>query len=147
MRITVMLLFMLAVNFMLFSFQTAVNYVGSEYGVTPDTIYDNAGSPLSKADTGAGNYIVKDFDGSSVPESATSGVSGDTGGGFGDMFNTFKSWITGAANVGSFIIDFVNAVPNFIRGMGLPVELAYGLGAIWWFMGVFMVVSWLRWNI
>jgi hypothetical protein len=84
---------------------------------------------------------LKDFDSDSLPEAEQS-VSPETGSSFTDLFRTTKNWLlqkTGAR----YVIDFLSAPVDLLRSMGLGSQLIFIIGALWYGVFLFLIMSWL----
>lgn len=143
MRFTVALVFMMAVNIMLFLFQNSMTSID----VSAPVIYNDSNSPYS-AFVDTNNHKVYDRNLSDLPDSAT----GDQGtqGVFSDLFNTLKSWISKAVGVGKIVWQVVTAMPTFLDTLAsqnmIPPIIAGIFGGMWTVITLILVVSWLRWN-
>lgn len=127
-------LIMLCINVVLFFFQVAVNDINP--GGAP-TVLNYGGSPISQFD--AGGYELSQNTTALLPGAASS-VSPTTGNIFTDTYTTLKSWITGNPIV-NFLAGFFLAVPDFLKSIGLPLEIRYGISALWYGFGVLLLIS------
>lgn len=116
---------------------TMVNLAVNNYN--PDSTFGNNNmlDRYGNKDAGTLNSFNNDY----LPESEDS-VSPETGNVFTDMFRTAKSWIlktTGA----QYVIDYLQAPIILLKSMNLPTQLIWIIGAMWYGVFVFLIVSWL----
>ena len=126
------LLLVLAVDGFLYMGQVAsldVNPVATNY-------YNYDGSLLAQND--AGNYTLSQNITTSLP-TGTASVSPDTGNFFTDIFATTKTWLLDSTGL-SYIISIVNALPNFLKAIGLPSVFVFIVGSIWHSFTIFSIV-------
>lgn len=84
-----------------------------------------------------GNYTLGEFESGDLPNPQSQvGVEGNF---FTDTFSTIRSWFLDLPGV-SQANALVNAVPNFLKMIGLPVEIAYALGVMWHVLSIFIIV-------
>jgi hypothetical protein len=140
-----MFMFMIILNGFLFMFNAGTCAILNEYGSGPcDKAlgYQSTNSPISRYDAGDGTITT--IEPSQLPSSIDSDVSA---GGFSDLFNTFRNWISGATQKAKIMLDFVNAVPNFLKQMGFNETISFVFGFIWQAVALILLIAWLRWNI
>jgi len=126
----------LMLNFAFFLAQLGIDVIGGDEATN---YFNYDGSMLSKYDDG--DYNLKEFDESDLPESE-SGVSPE-GNIFTDLFKTVKNWFLDVSG-GKYILGIVNAIPNFLKAIGLPNEISFAIGFVWHAMTVFLVVMLLK---
>jgi hypothetical protein len=132
------LLIILAIDMMLMLGQVAVNEMttdGTQY-------YNTSGALLGTEDQG--NYTLSEItDISSIlpttQEAVTSGTEGNI---FVETFKNIRNWFLDTTGL-SYIIMFINAVPNFLKAIGFPPILVFSLGALWHIMTIFLAVSYI----
>jgi len=131
------LLVVMCINTMLFLGQTA------SLRINPDAnrFYDHTDSFMSKYDKG--DYTVTD-DLTGLPTAVDSVDTDSTlSSRFTDLFRTMKNWfldVTGAR----YLVAFINAVPSFLKAIGLPGEIAFALGWIWHALAFFIAVMFIK---
>jgi len=131
------LLFVLLVNILFFWGELGINNINPT--ITAPTLLNYEDSMLSNYDTG--NYTLKQFQASDLPDpQAQVDAEGNF---FTDIFSTIRNWFLSLPGV-SPILGIVNAVPNFLKIMGLPIEIAYSLGFLWHCLSVFIIVMSLK---
>ena len=110
----------------------------NEYTETDNT-FGNTGLLDSYGNRTAGT--LNEFGQDTLPETEQS-VSPETGNVFTDLFRTAKNWVlqkTGA----QYLIDILTAPVDLLRSMGLGNQLIFIIGALWYGVFVFLIVSWL----
>jgi hypothetical protein len=134
MKLAIALLVVLAIDVMFFMGQTAItdiNPTGIEF-----YNYEN-GSVIGSFDKGG--YVLENDVKAKLPDSEGS-VNPETGNIFTDTFNSIKDWFVDTTGIG-YVIDIVNAVPNFLKSLGFPVAFSFALGALWHAMTLFLIVA------
>jgi len=140
-EIGVALLFIMAVNLFLFSAQMSMDEMATLSGETVTTnFYNYNGSVLQNFDSG--DYVVTQNVTGELP-TGTGDIETDSGNIFTDTFVILREWFTGTTG-GKFITAIVSAFPNTIKQLGLPVELAFALGALWHAVTLLLVIMFLR---
>jgi hypothetical protein len=131
-----MLLVVLVIDVILFISQTAV------YDINPDgpEYFHVNGSLLANAKDGDA-LKVRTVDAETLP-SGTASVDTESTNEFTDLFNSVKKWFTELPGV-SHLLGIVNAVPNALDGSGLPQELSFSIGALWYILTVFLIISYM----
>ncbi len=135
-EVDLMLAVVLAVNVMLFLGQVAVCDVNPS---SCTRFYSVDNNLLSKYDSG--NYTVSEEVVSGLPQSGGS-VSPTTGNTFTDTTSTAKSWLLQIPGI-DILLGVVNAVPNFLKAIGLPPAFVFAVGAFWYLLTFFLIVAWL----
>lgn len=103
------------------------------------TLMNYEDSLISQYDTG--NYTLQEFSADELPNpEAQVNTEGNI---FTDMFSTIRSWFLDLPGV-SHIVAVVNGVPNFLKAVGLPIEISYALGWLWHFLSIFIIVAWMK---
>lgn len=133
------LAFMVALQILLFSVQLAFGQISVETGQNAPVIYNYQGSLLQTYDNG--NYTVRGNITDSLP-SSNAGVQPQTNV-FLFPFQVILNWIQSIPGVG-YVIGFLNAFPNFLKILGLPVELSFMGGVFWYCTGFILLISWLK---
>lgn len=131
-----MLMVMLFLNGFMFLSQAGIDALWESES---NTYFSYEGSLISEYD--AGNYTVRPFSSDELP--AGQAPVDSSGGIFTDTFATLKNWILDIPGVRQ-LIAIVDAVPNFLKTLQLPAEIAYALGFIWHVLAVFLLVEWIR---
>lgn len=138
-RIAIMFLFVLVVNALFFVTQAAVNDIGG--GAHTWYTYEN--STLKSYD--AGDYVVETDAESRLPDSDPTTTS-STGNVFTDTWGAIKGWWSKAVNGVKYIGTLASTVPNFLSSIGLPKELSFVLGVVWYAFSVIIMISFIRGN-
>lgn len=133
----VIMIFMWIVNILLFTSQLGINALAADAGVASPQIYTYEGSVISDYDQG--NYTVRQDLGSELP-SDEGQIEVDNGNIFTDTFKTVSNWLKGVTGY-KYLKAAVTGVPNLLKGMGLPIEVAFSLGALWYCMSIILVVG------
>jgi len=89
------------------------------------------------------NNILNDFSAdneniSSYIPTASSQVDTDSGNIFTDLFSTLGKW-SGL----TYLFKIVNALPNFLKAVGLPSAVVWAIGSFWHGMTIFLLVTFL----
>lgn len=122
-KVAMSLLVVLSINLFLTMGQFAVE------GINPSAkIFDRGTTLLNTVD--AGGYTLNESVSSQLPNSEGNVVSTAVGS-FTDFFVSIKSWITDLAKGAKYFTAMINAVPNFLKALGLPSALTFLLGAFW----------------
>lgn len=135
MKVVLALGIMLAINVFLFLGQTAVDNVALEEGFTGSTILNPDNSLIGSFD--GGNYVLNTSVG--LPDTEAS-IDSDNNNFFIDPIGSLKSWFNKAGTGWNYFSSIVNAVPNFLKNIGLPNEISFALGFFWHVMTLFLVV-------
>jgi len=101
-------------------------------------------SMFNEYNTGTGgHYVVKAADTSELP--TKQGVTDQiTGGVFTDLWMTISNWFSNVVGAGKVLLNFINAVPNFLQSIGLPEQVYFMIGTLWHILTVFLVVMFWR---
>jgi hypothetical protein len=130
-----MLVFVLVIDAVLFLGGTAI----ADISGGSNSFYGYNGTLIQEADSGVGDYQVSQVTEDEIPGS-TNSVDPDTGGFFTDIFRSVRNWILSTTGV-AYVLGFINAFPNFLAALGLPVVVTFTLGAIWHILGLFALAS------
>lgn len=134
--ITQALTIVLAINLMLWFGQIAV----TELNPSSTQFFNNEGSLINKYN--AGNYTLDDDTINQLPSSESS-VSVTTGNIFTDAWTSVKGWFLDSTGL-SYILNVLSAPMSFLRAISLPQEFAFGLGAMWYAITLFLVIAFIR---
>jgi hypothetical protein len=131
-EIVFLLLLVLCVDGFLFMGQTIV------LDINPDAqrFYNYEGTLIK--DNDAGNYTLNEDVTAKLP-TGTASVSPDTGNFFTDIFATAKNWLLESTGL-SYVLAIVNALPNFLKILGLPSIFVFIVGSIWHTFTIFLFV-------
>lgn len=127
------LVMVLFIDGFLFLGQQAVNEINP---AGPPTFYHYEAGLLQANDEG--NYTLTSDVLGKLPTGESS-VSAETGNIFTDIFSSIKGWIADTTGV-NYVIDLINALPNFFKALGLPPAFVFVIGSIWHTTTVFMLV-------
>lgn len=135
MKIILALGIMLAINVMLFLGQTAVDNVAQEYGFSNPTTLIDGNALINKYNTG-NNVLNSSYE---LPETEAS-IDSDNNNFFIDPIGSLKSWGNSIGDGFNFFSGIINAVPNFLKNIGLPNEISFALGFFWHVLTLFLVI-------
>lgn len=129
------LIFIVCLNVVFFLGQAAISHLNPD---TPTQFFNYEGSMISDFDTGG--YVLDEDVESKLPSSSGT-VSVDSGGNiFTDIFGTILDWFLDSTGL-TFLLNIVNAFPNFIKALGAPIEIVFALGFLWHVTTLFIVIS------
>lgn len=132
------LLFVLFIDIILFMANTAAVDIGA-----PTTMYNYDGSIIEKYNKGTVDHpVLKNFNSTSLP-SEIKGVDTSGGNPFTDTFSTIKNWLLDVTGV-SFLLEIINAFPNFLSSIGLPEVFVFVIGFLWHAYSIFMFILFLK---
>jgi len=132
MREFVAFLFMIFLNFLIFTSQTAVDNLAALSNDTAPT-FSHANEYMESFD--AGNYTFNQNYASQLPVS-NAGVISQLGA-YLFPLQVFLNWLTGFPAV---IMAFLFALPQFLIAMGLPAVLSWAIGFIWISAGTLLLI-------
>lgn len=130
------LMIVLALNTIFFLSQTAVTDInpgGTQF-------FNYGGSMIGNYDQS--NYTLPTNPTISVPSTVPS-VSPTTGNIFTDAWSASTNWLLDVTE-GQYLIDFILAVPNFLKAIGLPAEFTYAVGFMWYLFALTVVILFIR---
>ena len=139
MKLISILLIMLSINVFLFLGQVSVDNLSAEVGESGSQFF-NYESSFMNSFGDASNYTINTATNLDLPDSDTT-VSTNDGNLFTDAIASAKNWFT-KTKVGqgvSYFTGIVNAVPNFLKAIGLPKEIVFALGFFWYALTIFLV--------
>lgn len=131
-----MLLLILLIDLVLFFGSYAVTQINPDSG-----FWDYEGSLISKADTGDGDYEVREVSATDIPDGTQAVDPDNQAGFFTDIFRSVRNWIFSNVPGAEALVSVVNALPNFLKAIGLPQVFVFGVGALWHTLGVFLLIS------
>lgn len=137
MNIRYLWVLMAVISTVLFMFQVSVDTLGESSG----TLYSYDGSILQAYDSG--NYTLNQDAGEGIPDLPSEVTTGSTDTGFSDIFKSISSWF-GNTKTGKIINSLYYAVPNALKGMGMPNEFSFALGVLWTLLAMFSFVMFMR---
>lgn len=136
---------MLAIDLLLMGSQFAVIEFAQESGEGNYSQFFTYGtSYLSDFDTG-GTYTLNQNVTDNLPGSSSGVEGGSSGNSFTDIFISFRNWLLDTTGAG-YLINVVNAFPNFLKTIGLPIALSYAIGALWHATTFLLFIMFLRGN-
>lgn len=135
MKIILALGIMLAINVFMFLGQTAVTTIANEEGLDGTTILNYENSLIGSYDSGNFNLNTS----TQLPET-TASIDSDNNNFFIDPIGSLKSWFSKAGKGWNYFTAIVNAVPNFLKNIGLPNEISFAIGFFWYSITLFLVV-------
>lgn len=128
------LLVVLFINAFAFLAQAGIDSIGGD-GQT----FAYEGSMIESYD--AGNNTVKAFSSDELP--TVQGSINNEGGLLTDIFGTLKDWLLNIPGVKQ-LVQVVDAVPNFLRSIHVPAQIAFAVGFCWHALAVFLLVEFIR---
>ena len=75
--------------------------------------------------------------------STTPFVDVTSGNVFTDTFNAIKTWLLDNTGI-SFVFDILSAPYKMIALIGMPEEITFLLGAMWYGLTFFLVIAWIK---
>lgn len=137
MKLDSFLLFVVFVNAYFFISQISIIQLNPD---NPVVFYNYKNSMMSDFDTG--NYTLNDDVTLSLPSSSSS-VSASDSGIYTDTFSAIKNWLLDFTGI-RYLLLIVNAVPNFLKSIGLPDGIAFALGWVWYLMSLITIISYIK---
>jgi len=137
MKIIFALIFMLTLNMLLFFSQLSVDAMATDSGVSSVKFFNYDNSLIAVYD--AGNYTLDDELTGKLP-SGQGQIEPESGNFFTDTFATVKNWFLGVTGL-NYLTGIVTAFPNFLKMLGLPLAVSFGLGFLWYAIALFLVVA------
>jgi len=134
--LTQALTIILSINIILWFGQIAV----LELNPDANNFFDKEGSLIDKYDTGNNTL---DPDSANQLPSSDSSVSVTTGNIFTDAFSTVKNWFLDATGL-SYLLNILGAPMSFLTALRLPPEFAFGFGAMWYGLTLFLIIAFIR---
>jgi hypothetical protein len=136
MKIAFALGIMLAINVFLFLGQVSIDDIASSINRTSGTtLYNYDNSLMQEYDSG--DYVLTSD--TALPDTE-GGISPETGNFFVDPIGSLKSFFGKVGTGFSYFKSIVNAVPNFLKSIGLPNELSFALGFFWHVLTLFLII-------
>lgn len=62
---------------------------------------------------------------------------------FTDTFNAIKGWVLDNTGLG-FVLDLLTAPYRMIALIGMPPEVTFILGALWYGLTFFLIIAWIK---
>ena len=135
--LTQALTIVIAINMLLWFGQIAITSMNP----SSTNFFNNTGTLLDKYDHGG--YTIDPNAVDQLPSSESS-VSVTTGNIFTDLFSTVKNWFLNSTGL-SYILNVLSAPMSFLSAIvGLPKEFAFGIGAMWYGITLFLVIAFIR---
>lgn len=135
---TLALTFVVVLNVFLWLSQVAI----LDLNPSGQTFYNCEGTIIGSSTTNCNNgstiNLNSDVAGQ-LPESQNVDVSTNP---FTDIFNNILGWIKGVTGI-NYLVSIVSAPTSLMKSIGLPNQLAIGLGVMWYVISLFIVVSFL----
>ena len=135
--------FMVLVDLLLMSSQFAIEEIALLSGEEQYTeLFTYTGSYISNYGT---NYTINEDLSGQLPGGESDVDEGDSNP-FVDIFYSFRNWLLDVSSGASYLINVINAFPNFLKGIGLPTPLSFALGVLWHSTTLVMFIMFLRGN-
>jgi hypothetical protein len=136
--ITKALIFVLALDLLLFLGQISVNAVAVEMGKTPPFFFNNTNSAIIE---GTGNNYVLNTEGiEDKLYTTTPTTEQDTGNFFTDTVKDVKNWFVDNVPGLNYLIGIVGAPYAYLNVIGAPPEVSFGIGGLWLVLTIFLIV-------
>ena len=137
-NLTTALVFVMCLNVFMWLSQVAI----LDLNPSGTNFYNCEGSILNQFGTDCDNpsqAVIHNDPAAMLPSSQNIDTESNV---FTDLFNNILSWFKGVTGIG-YLIDIVKAPYNLLMSIGAPQELAFGLGALWYGVTFFIVISFL----
>lgn len=137
-----LLMIVLAINVMLFTAQLSIMNVAQEEGVVAGGFYNMNGSLLCRIDgnnCSGTNYVLDNTNPTALYPENEPIDSGD-GNFFTDMFGSIKTFFSDTLGLG-YIIDILSAPTTILKMIGLPSELSFALGGMWYLFSLLIILA------
>lgn len=144
MKLVIALLFAFILNLLLWFGQIGLDAAATDAGVALQTKYVYNGSIIDQYDTG--DYTLNPNSTELLPEGQASVIDSTSDSFFVDTFASIKSWFE-STTIGkgvSYLNSFLFAFPNALKSTTMPVELIFGISALWYSIIVFLIVMMFR---
>ena len=128
------LAFILALNMVFFIAQVSADKINPDESTN---FFNYEGSLIEGFD--AGDYTLNESLEGALPESSGA-VQVEDGNIFTDVFKSIKNWFSDKIG-NSYLWNAVNAVPNFLKIIGLPKEIVFAIGFFWHALTLFVFIS------
>lgn len=140
-NLTTALLVVLSVNLMLFIGQAAV------IGIDPSgpnfyNCEDSILGAVEQSGCSGDSYVLDDSDPASRLPSSVNSVDPENGYVYTDDFSTGKSWLLDGLGL-KYVGAILGAPMYFLSAIGLPPAFAFGVGALWYGVTLFLIVAFL----
>jgi hypothetical protein len=135
--ITKALIFVLALDLILFLGQISVNYVAAGMGRPPPFIYNSTGDLISSTGT---NYIVNSSGIENRIFESQPTTDTNTGNFFTDTVKDIKNWFVNNIPGLNYLISIVAAPASYLAVIGAPIEVSFAIGGLWFVLTVFLIV-------
>lgn len=140
-NLTSALVIVMMVNVVLFLGQMAVNEISSD----GPQFTQCEGSLLGAFDVNncaTSNYSLDDSDPADKLPTGESSVAPDTGNIFTDIFTSARSWVLDSLGL-KYVVGILSAPSNFLKALGVPPAFAFAIGALWYGVTLFLLISWI----
>lgn len=137
-NLTVALSFVMILNVLMFSGQATMLNLDKD-----STIYYNCEGTLMETfdkNKCVGTPELDESDIESILPDAEENISPETGNIFTDIFSSIKNWFSKIRGI-KYLYNILKAPYNIVKAIGLPQEIAYGLGALWYGTTLFLIVA------
>lgn len=137
---TVAVIFVVLLNVLMFIAQASANHLNPD---APQTFYNQHGSLLEGINTGtqanpAMNTTVME---TGLP-SAKGAVNPTLGVLFTDVFNSIKDFFLNTLGI-KYFVYIVRAPFDLLASTGMPIEISFALGGLWYLISFFVIISFL----
>lgn len=134
------LIFVLAVDIILFMGQIATQEIASQIGLEFNMSYMNyESSNIAQMDSGDYTLDTSNLDTRILGTLAT-GVNVDTGTIFTDPIATMNNWLVSNIPGVKYALMLVAAPYNFVRALGVPDWFSFSIGGMWMALTILLIV-------
>lgn len=133
----------LCINGLLWLSQVAVTAINPSGPV----FFNCQGSMISQFEQngcvgGTANYVVADATPANGLPTSGSTVQVDSGNFFTDTFAASVNWFTQATGL-QYLYNILAAPSNFLKAIGLPSEMSFAIGAMWYGFSLLVLIAFL----
>lgn len=134
-NLTTALIIVMAINVIMFLTQAAMLDINSE----GNQFFNYSGSMLSNY--GGEDQVLNDTNVNNQLPDLVQGVSPDSGSFFTDPIGSIQAWLLDSTGIG-YLWSIVTAPANFLKALGLPGAFSFSIGALWYALTLFLIISW-----
>lgn len=134
---TTALMFVIFLNVLMFVSQISMDKIAEGEG----THFYNCSGRLIDSFGDCTQYTINTNPDEALPSSAGT-VAPTTGNIFTDVFNNILSYLKNIPGV-NFLYNIIKAPYSLMQSIGLPAEISFILGSLWYIISLFIVISFL----
>ena len=139
MELSEALAIVLAVNCILWLGQVAALQMNPE----GPQFYNCQGSmigSLEASQCAAGTYVLDDSNPAAKLPTAGGTIEVDSGQSYTDTFAASNNWFTDVTGL-NYLYNILAAPSNFLKGIGVPSEFSFAVGAMWYGLTLFLIIA------